>query len=163
MEIYGNKPAWFALCSTPILGGVISFAGLSKWANEAAEIAVGVQERQRAFEAGRHERQGSLESEVSAGALDRLEQRFHLVQNNQAFYSITGALSAVLSLALVVQCATVPVFALLSEPVFVVSAVWTAVYVVGAYFAARQVDRDLPSSASFFVNAVRYLYNSALL
>lgn len=147
MKVYETNVSlpWAALCCTPVVGGIISFVGACKWGNRAAVVH-------------------SIGEAIASGKLaeDKFDESLLVPQYSkdiavyQAFYTVTGFISSVISLGLMVQSA--------ANPIFQVCAAWTALYGVSAYFAMRQavlVQTDgAPSSSSIFVSVAWALNNS---
>ncbi len=175
MKVYGTNlhPAWVALCCTPGIGGALSFIGACKWDNEAATLPQIFEEKNRQYLAAKElrrlapkecRREGSGDSVVSVvvmeGAKDGYFEEVSEVSRKQAIYTVTALVSSILSLALMIQKVTTPLFQ--------VCALWTAVYAVVSYYAvsrvaavekgAREEEPVFPKPVSYAVPAMRYMY-----
>lgn len=155
MQVYGTNlhPAWVALCCTPVVGTAISFVGVCKWGNKAEDLTQPATAFQAKFTAGRGGGKGTMEepSEQEMAMGTQVEE----VLKKQTVYAFTSVVSSVLGLALMVQSAATPIFA--------ICAAWTALYAVGAFCAWRQVDAGIPYTVSIFVRMARALNNSVLI
>ena len=160
MQVYGTNlhPAWVALCCTPGVGGALSFIGACKWGNEAATLPAIFEEKNRQYLAAKeHRREGSGDSVVMEGAK---EGYFEEISRKQAIYTMTGLVSSILGLALMIQQ--------VATPLFQVCALWTALYAIAAYSAVSQVaavekgagaaEPVFPQPISYAVPAMRYVY-----